>query len=418
MNAHNQDRDAFLDEAVRCLRNRPVDERRLTGALDITRRVLHDAMQDDHRTGGTETTAIFGSLRWRRIMKTRWIQIAAAAAVVVAFLGVTNWFRLDNGKSGLVFAEVMQRICSSRTVTFNMAIERPGQPSMTMKAMELMPGRRRVEMPDGASMIMDRAARKALVLNPAAKKATCYDRLGPADAAPEQDFFDRLLQLRDQASEDLGQQEIEGRLATGFHVKDQGADWSIWVDPATGLPLRVEVTCDLVFSPGMKLVMRDFAFNVDLDETLFSLDPPAGYTLETKDLKIPASGEEAIINCLRLCADVLGGKFPQKLDGNLAPRIVKKAKAAFPNETSEQRAERIGPIMAGLVFVQQLPPDSDWHYAAGGVTLGQADVPICWWKPAGSDTYRVIFGDLSARDLDKAELDRLTAEQPQTTTGD
>ena len=41
--------------------------------------------------------------------------------------------------------------------------------------------------------------------------------------------------------------------------------------------------------------------------------------------------------------------------------------------------------------------------------LGQADVPICWWKPEGSQTYRVIFGDLSQRDLDKADLDRLTA---------
>ena len=41
--------------------------------------------------------------------------------------------------------------------------------------------------------------------------------------------------------------------------------------------------------------------------------------------------------------------------------------------------------------------------------LGQADVPICWWKPEGSQTYRVVFGDLSTRDLDKADLDRLTA---------
>jgi hypothetical protein len=38
-------------------------------------------------------------------------------------------------------------------------------------------------------------------------------------------------------------------------------------------------------------------------------------------------------------------------------------------------------------------------------------------KPAGSTTYRVIFGDLSQRDLDKADLDRLTASRSQSNPG-
>ena len=78
---------------------------------------------------------------------------------------------------------------------------------------------------------------------------------------------------------------------------------------------------------------------------------------------------------------------------------------------------RFGRIFGGLMFVQALPAGSDWHYVGGGVELGEADMPICWWKPAGSQTYRVVFGDLSVRDLDKAEVDRLTAQIPKNNPG-
>jgi hypothetical protein len=75
-------------------------------------------------------------------------------------------------------------------------------------------------------------------------------------------------------------------------------------------------------------------------------------------------------------------------------------------------------VIIGFMFFQVvLPPASDWHYAGAGVKLGAADVPISWWKPTGSPTYRVVFGDLSVRDLDKAEVDRLTAQISKKTPG-
>jgi len=38
------------------------------------------------------------------------------------------------------------------------------------------------------------------------------------------------------------------------------------------------------------------------------------------------------------------------------------------------------------------------------VKLGDADAPVCWWKPPGSTTYRIIYGDLSARDVEAGNL--------------
>ena len=50
---------------------------------------------------------------------------------------------------------------------------------------------------------------------------------------------------------------------------------SVWGDPKTGLPVRIEMTMEIM--PNLKVTMSDFEFNVDMDESLFSVEPPAGY---------------------------------------------------------------------------------------------------------------------------------------------
>jgi len=38
------------------------------------------------------------------------------------------------------------------------------------------------------------------------------------------------------------------------------------------------------------------------------------------------------------------------------------------------------------------------------VRLGDASKAVCWWKPAGSSVYRVVYGDLSIRDVAPGDL--------------
>jgi len=349
-------------------------------------------------------------------MSNRWTKLAVAAAIVIAFVGVGSWLKLSNGKSGIAFAQVMERISSARTATFTMTTELPSHPSVTYKVLHMAPARSRMENPDGTVMICDGASRKILALIPALKKAVRTDAVGAAQVKPEEDPFDRLLQLRGADSQDLGQQEIDGRLATGFRPKADVGEWVVWVDPATEIPIRIEATYGT--TPGMRLVMRDFAFNVDLDESLFSLEPPAGYTLDVQQVDVTKTPEERLVESLRICADSLGGEFPPRFDMSyqkeIAQKIMKQRKAASPDETMMQTMRWWGEhFFPGFFFVQIMPAESDWHYAGAGVKLGQAEVPVCWWKPAGSQTYRVVFGDLSVRDLNKADLDQLTAGQSQ-----
>jgi len=56
-------------------------------------------------------------------------------------------------------------------------------------------------------------------------------------------------------------------------------------------------------------------------------------------------------------------------------------------------------INRGGMFVQALLAESDWHYAGKDVKFGDADTAIFWYRPQGSATYRVIYGDLHVADV-------------------
>jgi Ca2+-binding RTX toxin-like protein len=58
----------------------------------------------------------------------------------------------------------------------------------------------------------------------------------------------------------------------------------------------------------------------------------------------------------------------------------------------------------GITFVQQLPADSDWHYAGNDVTFGAAETPIFWYRPEGAETYRVIYGDMTIDEVPANEV--------------
>jgi hypothetical protein len=66
----------------------------------------------------------------------------------------------------------------------------------------------------------------------------------------------------------------------------------------------------------------------------------------------------------------------------------------------QELAETQAKLQPGLIFRVQLPPEADAHYAGKGVSLGAADTPIFWYRPKDSETYRVIYADLSVREAD------------------
>jgi hypothetical protein len=52
----------------------------------------------------------------------------------------------------------------------------------------------------------------------------------------------------------------------------------------------------------------------------------------------------------------------------------------------------------GLVFSSQLPAGT-WRYAGQNVRFGDPAVPIFWYQPQGSATWRVVYADLHVADV-------------------
>jgi len=144
-----------------------------------------------------------------------------------------------------------------------------------------------------------------------------FNRITPAelDAWLAQHPSALLLDARDKPDvkrEPLGEKEIDGHRVVGFRVNTNGAVVSLWGDPKTGLPVRVEVTTAM--HPDVKSTMSDFVFNLPMDESLFSIDPPPGYTVQNQKVDVSPAEEKDLIGTFRIYSELSGGAFPDSLD--------------------------------------------------------------------------------------------------------
>ena len=73
---------------------------------------------------------------------------------------------------------------------------------------------------------------------------------------------------------------------------------------------------------------------------------------------------------------------------------------------SDEEKMQLGAAMGrGFMFFRKLEfSGTDGHYVGKGVELGDADTAVFLYRPKGSDTYRVIYGDLSVKDSAPEDL--------------
>jgi len=157
----------------------------------------------------------------------------------------------------------------------------------------------------------------------------------------------------------------------------------------------------------MILITKNLKFDVPMDESLFSMDVPEGYTQQQAELDLHGATEEDFIEGLRIMAEVFGdGNFPESvaLEDYLkqAPAIIKKCEELGLSE--EEQTELGMKLQNYLLFIRFFKGEGQWHYAGKGVKLGDADTAIFWYRPEGSETYRVIYGDLRVEDVSPENL--------------
>ena len=352
-------------------------------------------------------------------------RVSAAAVFVLAIAGVALWFH--GGGATFAFADFIAPIVEAKSAKFKITTEIKGPPAATTtgEVMVLDATRSRQEIEtvirdksktqnfpkSKMVMICDLGRGKSLTLDPASKKAMVITTANMSkEQVAQQDIYASfrsiLLDARDKPDvkrESLGEKDIDGRGVVGFRVSSKGMVVSLWGDPKTGLPVRAEAT--MAMFADAKVTMSDFVFNVDMDESLFSVEPPAGYTVQNMKIDASPPQEKDLIETFRECSKLSGGAFPDALDMRGILQIVLKkfalGKEGQPDEQQMQKMEETqARLQRGSMFALMLPADADAHYAGNGVSLGAADTPIFWYRPKDAKKYRVIYADLSVRKAD------------------
>jgi hypothetical protein len=386
-------------EQLARLRDRLVTNGRFLAQSDLESGVM-DRIIREQNVRLKAASKIGASLNIRRtIMKSPITKLAAAAAIIVAAalgLHLFNPFRAT-----VTFADVIKPILSARTVVLDFIV---GSEEAGPVMHDIVVGsriRRSFSNMDGTIMIIDLDNAKMLTLDPPSKGAAYVNIEGPLKEGTKNllEFVRKVItNLKDLPVEKLGQRKIDGRKAVGFLARGNNEQITIWADSRTARPIRIEMVL------GQTLyIIKNIEFDVPVDETLVSMEPPAGYTLSDKQFDMTNFTEQDFITVLRLWAEhLLGGSFPQSLTvGDLMSLTPVMAEKIGQLNVSDEEKTQLGMTMGkGFVFFQQLDPTgATWHYAGSGVKLGDASKAVFWYQPKGSQTYRVIYGDLSVKDV-------------------
>jgi hypothetical protein len=384
-----------IDKLIKKLRYRASAETH-ERVLSNVMRVLNESQRQ--RTGAEASDV------WRTIMKSPVTKIAAAVVVITGVLIAMHFTGLSTGT--VTFADVIKPILNAQTAVLDIIVgdEDGGGPVIhdEIKGARI---RRTMSNVDDVVSIIDLETSRILSLTISKKEAAYIDLKGLPSMPNYMEILRNLIKgLQENPHfevEELGTQEIDGQEAIGFLARHPKAEITIWANPKTALPIRIEQV-----SGQMKVICKNVKFDVPMDESQFSMEVPEGYKQQQMELDLMGATEEDFIEGLRIRAKLFGGQFP---DGVAVEDYLKQAPAIagkmeelnLPEKEDTELGMKLG---KHLLFIRFFKGQGQWHYAGAGVKLGDAETAIFWYQPKDSETWRVIYGDLSVKDVPAEEL--------------
>jgi hypothetical protein len=382
------------------LQERLVSNGRVVAQSDLENDVMNLIVREQNVRLKAAQKATAGLKLRRIIMKSSITRLAAAAVVLIAAaLGV-----LYIMAPSVTFADVIEPIINARTVILDMLV---GDEETSPLMHEIVVGsriRRTLSNMEYVTQIIDLESSKMLALDDRDKTAVYVDIQGPIGEGTRiyVEFLQQeLVKLQDNY-EELGEQEIDGQKAIGFAATGQNnEEVKIWADPKTALPVRVELRIGQFFA-----IMKNFQFDVPIEDSLISMDVPEGYTLQEAEFDLSKATEQDFIEGLRIWTRVHDGMFPEALSTeNIMKQVpMFSEKLDQLNLPEEETGRMMMTYVRGMLFLQKLERQSAFQYAGNGVKLGEADKAIFWYQPEGSESWRVVNGDLSVRDVAPEDL--------------
>lgn len=370
---------------------------------DMKARVL-DAFED-RPTPMSRLQAIGNTL-----MKYKVPHLTTAVLLVAGMI----WMFQSTSTPAFALETLVANLMKARTARYDMITTIEGQPQLKMKAYYLEPNHLRQEITNGYINIADWSSGKMIGLDPKSKQATVIHMLNMPDdqkKGMQTNQFEMIRQALRTVTSDpnakalsLGEKQINGRKVLGFRIDAPGMPMTVWADPETELPVRIETT--MVGPPKTNVVMTNYEFNVELDESLFSLDIPEGYKVTEAEVDATPSNETDLLTSLKMICSVSDGEFPDGLNqvsiGKYAGKYVMKMGVDPKTGPTGEQLQEVVKLSRGLQFVMLLPREADAHYAGAGVQQGDSDRAIFWYKPTGSEKYHVLYADFKVREADTA----------------
>ncbi len=374
-----------------------------SAGAELRKQILDDAMKA-HEQAGIQTPFEKANI-WRIIMKSRITKLAAAAVIVITGVLCVQFLTGTNA-----YAQVVQEIKNARTLVYTVITQTNQGNGETVKTDMAFkePGRLRTSTVDGFVCIGDFVNGKMISIVPGQGYTIAEIKdIGKTGAPGPFESFEAMKKLPAKADETLDPKEIDGIDCDGYSVTQGDLTSIIWLNAKTGNLEQVEQK--YASAPGMNRIIKNIRFDIELDDSLFSLTPPAGYKSMGVEMKSDTSiqTEETFINWLRWWANGNTDEtFPPMVAG---PELAKVCMdMAKQGKLKGSTWDKVDPsqMFNAMLFVAKLPKESNWRYAGNGVKVNTTDTPIFWYRPAGNQMYRVIYADLTVREMAEDQLPR------------
>ena len=309
--------------------NELIKKLKLKASADLDKRVHDDIYAALAKSQKTESARTELNI-WRTIMKSRITKLAAAAVIIITVFFGINYF--GGSMENVAFADVMQNIQNARTLTYRNVITRASQDPQVVETMVLEPHLMRVELPDGRIWILDHGEGKTLILDSANKQTVMSST--SQKALDLYDTFRNFRNIPDFSVSNIGQRTIDGVPAIGFQLTRENDEnvRIVWANPQTSLPIRIEQTVKDENGQVIKSVTTNIIFDAELDQSLFRLDAPKGYTQRFVDgpnertVKLEKRAQSAsnmkqiLLRCIMYASDN-NGRWPDSLQDLIQRRL-------------------------------------------------------------------------------------------------
>ena len=344
---------------------------------ELDKQIIADSVVAQNKYKTDQSAAVQPHI-WRIIMRNRIIQFAAAAVVIlVIIIGI-----VELGKpigASVSFAAAMDSIKKARTFScmeiFQAAYqdgEKEGKYLLKQMWMFKEPEKERHESLTspwpryiGETTIMDYGKRQQLVLRPAEKTATLHDRSSDYDIDDKTGELklrqlstrirDRLLDWSAGAVEDHGSVELDGRTVRMLQSQKDNRITTVWINPKTNFPVQIELKwTDNSREPVM---YSSIQIDTELDDDLFSIEPPAGYTVtvDKSDWPDDKSKISARMQHVGVACFVYANKHDDRFPGELTDLV----KAGIITEQVLNKVLTSPDKPDGPAQIRYLRPDMD-----------------------------------------------------------